>query len=67
MPFGIIKRGRHYSVVTNGTGKVHGTHPTHEAAFAQVKAMYANDADKDANGKRQAAPAKPKPSKYFTT
>jgi hypothetical protein len=62
MPFGILKRGGRYAVVTSGTGKVHGHHDTHAKAFAQLKAMYANGADED---KKPDTP-KPKPSKYFT-
>jgi hypothetical protein len=65
MPFGILKKGGRYAVVTSGTGKVHGHHDTHEKAYAQLKAMYANGAD-ETEGPKQAAPEKKKPSKYFS-
>ncbi len=46
MPFEIIKRGKVVQVVTQGTGKVHGTFPdTPEGraeAAAQLRALYAN-------------------------
>ena len=62
MPFGILKKGDRYAVVTSGTGKVHGHHPTHEAAYKQMKAMYANGADET----KDPTKPKPKPSKYYT-
>ena len=62
MPFGILKKGDRYAVVTSGTGKVHGHHPTHAEAFKQLKAMYANGADET---KRLDTP-KPKATKYFS-
>jgi hypothetical protein len=42
MPFQIVKRGTKYAVVTEGTGKVHGTFATRKQARGQLKALYAN-------------------------
>lgn len=47
MPFKVKRSGKRYKVVTERTGKVHGTHPTKAKAMAQMRAMYANEADAD--------------------
>lgn len=40
MPYEIRRSGSQWVVVTQDTGKVHGTHPTRADAIKQLRAMY---------------------------
>ena len=42
MPYKVVKRGGQYCVISEGSGKSHGCHPTAAKARAQQKAIYAN-------------------------
>lgn len=42
MPFEVVKRGREFVVVTQGTGKVHGRFSSRVKAYEQLRALYAN-------------------------
>jgi hypothetical protein len=42
MPFEVIKRGRQFLVVTQGSRKVHGRFTSRAKAYAQLRALYAN-------------------------
>lgn len=46
MPWEIKKRGSKWVVVKKGTTKVYGTHDTRREAVAQLRALYASEAEK---------------------
>lgn len=45
MPYQVTRRGSVWTVVTKGTGKVHGHHKSRAKAKRQVSALYANTKD----------------------
>ena len=45
MPYKIVQHGNKFSVVTQNTGKIVGTHPSKAQAQAQMGALYANVPD----------------------
>jgi hypothetical protein len=56
MPWKAEKRGSKWVVVTEGSGRVVGTHPSREKAMAQVRALYANASESEkkmAKGKKK--------------
>lgn len=46
MPWEIKKRGSKWVVVKKGTTKVYGAHDTRQEAVAQLRALYASEAEK---------------------
>ena len=51
MPYEIVKRAGQFVVVKKGGDrKVHGSHPTRARAIAQMRALYAAEADKGKRG-----------------
>ena len=46
MPWEIKKRGSKWVVVKKGTTRVYGTHDTRQEAVAQLRALYASEAEK---------------------
>lgn len=52
MPYRVEKRKDKYVVISEGSGRVLGTHTSREKAMAQVRALYANMADAKKKGRR---------------
>ena len=55
MPYGIKRVGGKFQVISQDTGRVHGTHPSRSDAAAQLRALYANANPANEKPKRWAA------------